>query len=227
MTKILIVEDEEHLLVTLAYNLRKAGYIVESAADGPTAVARFTIEPADLVLLDVMLPGFDGFEVCRRLRSRSTVPILMLTARTDEIDVVVGLELGADDYIVKPFRMRELLARIGAALRRSAPSAVLPATYQLVSGDIVLDASAFQLTRGGRVLTLKPRAFALLQFLMQHPGLVFSRDQLLQQLWNDPFIGDPRTVDVHIRWIREQIEDDPSHPIRIRTIRNVGYQFVG
>lgn len=227
MTKILIVEDEEHLLVTLAYNLRKAGYIVESAADGPTAVARFTIEPVDLVLLDVMLPGFDGFEVCRRLRSRSTVPILMLTARTDEIDVVVGLELGADDYIVKPFRMRELLARIGAALRRSAPSAVLPVTYQLVSGDIVLDASAFQLTRGGRALTLKPRAFALLQFLMQHPGLVFSRDQLLQQLWNDPFIGDPRTVDVHIRWIREQIEDDPSHPIRIRTIRNVGYQFVG
>jgi DNA-binding response OmpR family regulator len=230
MSLVLIVEDEEHLRATLGYNLRKAGYDVQSAASGPEALARFDAAQPDLVLLDVMLPGFDGFEVCRRIRHVSSVPIVMLTARTDEIDTVVGLELGADDYIAKPFRMRELLARVGAALRRpllGANASLARPDARLTAEDLVLDPSSYTAWRGERALTLKPRAFALLHFFMQHPGQVFSREQLLAQLWDDPFIGDARTVDVHVRWIREQIEDDPSQPQRLRTIRNVGYQFVG
>ena len=231
MTTILVVEDEEHLRATLAYNLRKAGYDVQSAASGPEALLRFQTTHPDLVLLDIMLPGFDGFEVCRRIREASSAPILMLTARTDEVDTVVGLELGADDYIAKPFRMRELLARVAAALRRpligAGPATPFQPAPPLISGDLFLDPATFTVRRGEHILTLKPRAFALLHFFMQHVGQVFSREQLLQQLWDDPFIGDERTVDVHIRWIREQIEDDPSHPQYLRTNRNVGYQFVG
>ena len=231
MATVLLVEDEEHLRATLAYNLRKAGYDVQSAASGLEAVARFQATSPDLVLLDVMLPGYDGFEVCRRIRQVSGVPILMLTARTDEVDTVVGLELGADDYIAKPFRMRELLARVAAALRRPplslGPRSDMSPAPQLIAGDLILDAGTYTARRGQRLLTLKPRAFALLHFFMQHPGQVFSREQLLQQLWDNPFVGDARTVDVHVRWIREQIEDNPSQPQRLRTIRNVGYQFVG
>ena len=230
MSTILIVEDEEHLRATLAYNLRKAGYTVQTAATGPEAITCFQTTHPDLMLLDVMLPGFDGLEVCRRIRQISSIPILMLTARTDEVDTVVGLELGADDYIAKPFRMRELLARVSAALRRpllgTGPAVSIQPQLPLTSGDLVLDPATYTAHRGDRLLTLKPRAFALLHFLMQHPGQVFTREQLLHQLWNDPFVGDPRTVDVHVRWIREQIEDDPSQPQRLRTIRNVGYQFV-
>jgi DNA-binding response OmpR family regulator len=230
MATVLLVEDEEHLRATLAYNLRKAGYDVQTAASGPEALSGFQAAAPDLVLLDVMLPGFDGFEVCRRIRQVSGIPILMLTARADEVDTVVGLELGADDYIAKPFRMRELLARVAAALRRpqlatSPPPHAAPGPIR--SADLFLDPSTFTARRGGRPLTLKPRAFELLHFFMQHPGQVFSREQLLQQLWSDPFVGDPHTVDVHVRWIREQIEDDPSHPRRLRTIRHVGYQFLG
>jgi DNA-binding response OmpR family regulator len=230
MTLVLIVEDEEHLRATLDYNLRKAGYAVQSAASGPEALARFEAARPDLVLLDVMIPGFDGFEVCRRIRQLSSVPILMLTARADEVDTIVGLELGADDYIAKPFRMRELLARVSAALRRPLlGTSIAPARShaRIVAGDLLLDPSTHSAQRGERRLTLKPRAFALLHFFMCHPGQVFSREQLLAQLWEAPFIGDARTVDVHVRWIREQIEDDPSRPQRLRTIRNVGYQFMG
>lgn len=231
MSLILIIEDEEHLRATLAYNLRKAGYAVDMAASGPEAIARFHAARPDLLLLDVMLPGFDGFEVCRRIRLLSSVPILMLTARDDEVDTVVGLELGADDYIAKPFRMRELLARVAAALRRpwlgAAPPAGIAHPPALISGDLFLESATHTARRGERALVLKPRAFELLRFLMEHPQQVFTREQLLAQLWGDPFIGDPRTVDVHVRWIREQIEDDPSQPQRLRTIRTIGYQFVG
>ena len=231
MPTVLIVEDEEHLGATLAYNLRKAGYEVQTAGSGPEAVVRFEASRPDLVLLDVMLPGFDGFEVCRRIRRQSDVPILMLTARTDEIDTVVGLELGADDYIAKPFSMRELLARAAAALRRptlgSAASGSVTHSDTLVSGDLRLDPATYTAQRGERLLQLKPRAFELLRFFMEHPQRVFTREQLLAQLWDDPFVGDARTVDVHVRWIREQIEDDPGQPQRLRTIRNVGYQFAG
>jgi DNA-binding response OmpR family regulator len=231
MAMVLVVEDEEHLRATLAYNLRKAGYAVQTAATGPEANTVFHACQPDIVLLDIMLPGYDGFEVCRRIRQHAAVPILMLTARTDEIDTVVGLELGADDYIAKPFRMRELLARVAAALRRpllgvSAPVDTTPPPA-LTSGDLILNPATYTATRGERLLTLKPRAFELLGFFMAHPHQVFSREQLLQQLWDDPFVGDARTIDVHVRWIREQIEADPSQPVRLRTIRHVGYQFVG
>lgn len=231
MANILLVEDEEHLRVTLAYNLRKSGFVVHLAASGPEAMQVFHTTAPDVVLLDVMLPGFDGFEVCRRIRAESAVPILMLTARAEEVDTVVGLELGADDYIAKPFRMRELLARVTAALRRPTfgegmphPTASQP---RLVSGDLVLDLATHTARCGDRPLTLKPRAFALLAFFLQHPRHVFTREHLLDQLWESPFIGDPRTVDVHIRWIREQIEADPSHPQRLCTVRTIGYQFMG
>ena len=231
MATVLVVEDEEHLRVTLAYNLRKSGYDVWTAASGPEAMTVFQTKPPDLVLLDVMLPGFDGFEVCRRIRQVSSIPIVMLTARAEEVDTVVGLELGADDYIPKPFRMRELLARISAALRRPLLGLPQPTQHRMASlissGDLVLDPDAYIVRRNERQLVLKPRAFELLRFFMQHPGQVFTREQLLNYLWDDPFIGDPRTVDVHVRWLREQIEEDPSQPRRLRTIRNVGYQFVG
>ncbi|NTU83719.1 MAG: response regulator transcription factor [Chloroflexales bacterium] len=230
MAHVLFVEDEENLRAAVGYSLRKAGHAVSFAVSGPEALTVFQEARPDLVLLDVMLPGFDGFEVLRRIRQRSSVPVIMLTARTDEVDTVVGLELGADDYVAKPFRMRELLARVGAALRRggasSVPGEASATNAPLELGDLRLDPATHQVTRAGRLLVLKPRAFALLHFLMQHRGQVFSREQLLRQLWDDPFIGDPRTIDVHIRWIREQIEDDPSQPCRLRTIRGVGYQLV-
>jgi two-component system OmpR family response regulator len=231
MATVLVVEDEEHLRTTLAYNLRKAGYEVSTAATGPEALTVFQASRPNLVLLDLMLPGYDGFEVCRRIRQHSVAPILMLTARSDEIDTVVGLELGADDYITKPFRMRELLARVAAALRRPLLGIAMPLDTTppsvVTSGDLKLNPATYTVWCGERTLTLKPRAFELLRFFMEHPNQVFSREQLLHQLWDDPFIGDVRTVDVHVRWIREQIEDDPSQPQRLRTIRNVGYQFVG
>lgn len=230
MAHVLLVEDEEHLRAAVAYSLRKDGHTVSTAVSGPEALAVFQQASPDLVLLDVMLPGFDGFEVLRRIRQGSAAPVIMLTARTDEVDTVVGLELGADDYVAKPFRMRELQARVHAALRRAglAGDGALPAPAMtpLELGDLRLDPATYQATRAGRPLVLKPRAFALLHFLMRHHGQVFTREQLLRQLWDDPFVGDPRTVDVHIRWIREQIEDEPSKPRRLRTIRGVGYQFV-
>jgi two-component system response regulator RegX3 len=226
--QILYVEDEDNLRAAVGYTLRKDGHGVHFAASGPDGLTAFQQIRPDLVLLDVMLPGFDGFELLRRIRQQSSVPVLMLTARAEEVDTVVGLELGADDYIAKPFRMRELLARVNAALRRASivvagGGATAPA---LQSGDLRLDPATHSASIGARAVTLKPRAFALLQFFMQHRGQVFTREQLLAQLWEAPFIGDPRTVDVHIRWIREQIEDDPGQPRRLRTIRGVGYQFM-
>jgi DNA-binding response OmpR family regulator len=225
--QILYVEDEDNLRAAVGYTLRKDGHEVHFAASGPDGLAVFQQLRPDLVLLDVMLPGFDGFELLRRIRQQSSAPVLMLTARVEEVDTVVGLELGADDYIAKPFRRRELLARVNAALRRAALGAGgAVAAGPLHSGDLRLDPATHSAALGERAVTLKPRAFALLQFFMQHRGQVFTREQLLAQLWDAPFIGDPRTVDVHIRWIREQIEDDPSQPRRLRTIRGVGYQFL-
>lgn len=233
--KVLVVEDEPALLETLAYNLRRQGYEVHTAADGPAALALARRVRPDLLILDVMLPGLDGFEVCRILRREMTVPILMLTARADEIDRVVGLELGADDYLTKPFHMRELLARVKALLRRvhmareeaATQSRQEPEGQVLTFGDLTLDLVRREVRRGGELLDLSPREHALLLFLAQHQGRVLSRERILEEVWGWDYAGETRTVDIHIRWLREKIEADPAHPTRIITVRGVGYRFEG
>lgn len=231
MPTILLVEDESSLLATIAYNLRREGYRVLAVADGETALVTAEEGP-DLVILDVMLPKIDGFEVCRRLRQRSAVPILMLTAKTDEVDRVVGLEIGADDYLTKPFSMRELLARVKALLRRRDLLAAeiarreAPATQdRLVAGDLEIDLPAHRVTNAGRPVLLTPKEFDLLVFLVRNRGHVFSSERLLDQVWGYEYTADPRTVPVHIRGLREKLEDDPSRPRRIETVRGVGYRF--
>ena len=234
MSKVMVVEDEPTLLETLEYNLTRQGYQVCTAADGPTALGVARRERPDAILLDIMLPGLDGFEVCRILRQEMSVPILMLTARTDEVDKVVGLEVGADDYLTKPFSMRELLARVKALLRRVrldreelAAAGEMAQTDQLTSGDLVIDLARHQVLCRGEPLRLKPKEYDLLVFLARNKGLVLSRDLILERVWGWDFGGGSRTVDVHVRWLREKIEPDPAHPTRIVTVRTVGYRFEG
>lgn len=233
MTTILLVEDEPAILATIAYNLRREGYEVLTAADGEAALALAARAP-DAVVLDVLLPKLDGFEVCRRLRQHSAVPILMLTARGDEVDRVVGLELGADDYLTKPFSMRELLARVKALLRRRellaaemGRQAEQAAGERLVAGDLLLDVAAHQVTKAGQPVALTPKEFDLLAFLMRHRGHVFSAERLLEQVWGYEPASDARTVPVHVRSLREKLEEQPSKPSRLQTVRGVGYRFVG
>ncbi len=221
----LVVEDEENLLAAIRYNLEREGYRTLTATDGEEGLRKAAQEDPDLLVLDVMLPVLDGFEVCRLVRRDSDVPILFLTAKDQEMDRVVGLELGADDYVVKPFSMRELLARVRAMLRRPRTGAGRSKPERIVSGDLDLDLSSHTLKRGGEPVDLKPRAFELLALLMSHRGRVFTRDQVLERLWGIDYIGDSRTVDVHIRWIREKIEKDSGKPTRIVTVRGVGYRF--
>ncbi len=236
--KILVVEDEISLQETLAYNLGKQGYEVETAGDGQLALDIARRWHPDLILLDVMLPGMDGFEVCRLLRQEMTTPVLMLTARDDEIDRVVGLEVGADDYMGKPFSMRELTARIKAMLRRvrmirqevntGQQGAPAQAPGQLLAFDnLVIDLTRREVTLAGEPLAMKPKEYELLNFLAQHRGQVLSREFILEHLWGWEYIGDSRTVDVHIRWLREKIEEDPANPHRIVTVRGAGYRFEG
>ena len=227
--KVLVVEDEANLLVALKYNLNSEGYDVFTAEDGEAGLALARREKPDVVILDVMLPKLDGFEVCRILRRESDVRIIMLTARGEEIDRVVGLELGADDYVTKPFSNRELMARVRNMLRRSAsdgPSASSDAET-LASGDLVVDLTGHTVTLQDQPLDVKPREFNLLALLVANKGRAFTRDQILERLWGYDYIGDTRTVDVHIRWLREKIEPDPATPQRIKTIRGVGYRFDG
>ena len=227
---ILVVEDEENLRETLRYKLNAEGYRVITAVDGEQAVEQARSKSPDLVLLDLMLPKLDGFDVCRILRKESAVPILMLTAKGEEVEKVVGLEVGADDYVTKPFSMRELLARIKALLRRAdtgTKSAEGPAKAVLMTGDLKIDLSQHRAWLGGNNLELKPREFDLLAFLMKNRARAFSREQLLDQVWGYTAGVDTRTVDVHIRWLREKIETDPGHPQRITTIRGLGYRFEG
>jgi len=227
--KILVVEDELNLLELIRYNLVKEGYQVLTAKDGLAALALARSESPDVVLLDIMLPGLDGFEVCRLLRKDMSMPILMLTAKVDEVDRVVGLELGADDYITKPFSMRELLARVKSTLRRNEMMQPQPAKTEniLQAGDLVIDLGRHEAKMGEKVLPLKPKEFDLLAFLMQNRGQVFSRDHLLEKVWGYDFAGDTRTVDVHIRWLRQHIEADPASPHRLVTVPRVGYRFEG
>jgi DNA-binding response OmpR family regulator len=222
--KILVVDDEPTLVATLKYNLEREGYEVVTAADGESGLSAARDTRPDVVVLDLMLPGLDGLEVCRILRREMTAPILMLTAKTEEVDKVVGLELGADDYVTKPFGMRELLARIRALVRRAEmPPAARPEI--VTGGDLRVDLRGRQASRGGQPLTLKPREFDLLAFFLRNHGRAFTREQLLNEIWGFDFAGDTRTVDVHIRWLREKIEDEPAKPTRLITVRGVGYRF--
>jgi DNA-binding response OmpR family regulator len=228
MAKTLVVEDDRNLLDTLRYNLRKEGHDVVTAVDGAEALAVARRDKPDLIILDIMLPKLSGFEVCRILRKEMTTPILMLTAKDEEIDKVVGLEIGADDYMTKPFSMRELLARVGAMLRRSE-MAVGPAVAAevLIIGDLEIDVARHRASLGGTTLELTPKEFDLLTFLAKNKGFVFSREQLLEKVWGYDFAGDTRTVDVHIRWLRRKIEREPTEPERLVTVRGTGYKLEG
>ena len=225
--RVLVVEDEPTVRQTLAEALAEDGLTVATAADGPTALELFRARPPDLVVLDIMLPGMSGIEVCRAIRAQSDVAILMLTARDSELDKVLGLELGADDYVTKPFSLRELQARIRALLRRSERRAAAAGTTSpaepIALGRVDVDVAGRRLLRDGEPVPLKPKAFELLSFLLRHRGQVFSREQLLAQVWGYDYAGQSRTVDVHVHWLRAQLEPDPAHPTLLETVRGVGY----
>lgn len=225
MPTILLVEDDTTLAETLRYNLEREGYTVIGAGDGVTALEYARQHQPDIVVLDVMLPRLDGFSVCRMLRKESTIPIIMLTARQDEVDRIAGLELGADDYLTKPFSVGELLARIRAILRRSDRNATTVERDILHIGPIKLDVGSRRIWRNDAEIQLSQKEFDLLACLMRNRGLALSRDVLLERVWGFDYIGDGRTVDVHIRWLREKIEHDPSSPVYLQTVRGIGYRF--
>lgn len=238
-TKLLVVEDEPVLLETLKYSLERQGYEVVTACEGRQALRTARTEKPDLIVLDVMLPGLDGFEICRILRQEMTLPILMLTARDEEVEKIVGLEVGADDYLTKPFSMRELQARVKAHLRRvrllreemenagPLPGASADIAKILSFDDLVIDENRREAQRQNAVLALKPKEYELLLFLARNRGIALGRSLILERVWGWDFHGGSRTVDVHIRWLRAKIEYDPAHPRRILTVRNIGYRFDG
>jgi DNA-binding response OmpR family regulator len=236
-----VADDEPVIRETVGFNLRREGLDVVFAEDGPSALQAVREHQPDVVILDIMMPGMDGFEVSRRVREESTVPILLLSARGEEIDRIVGLEMGADDYLVKPFAMRELVARVRAMLRRVRMTAAVPVADEpptgtaaaqagigevLRSGDVEIDVPRRRATVKGKEILLKPKEFDLFLYFVRHPGVVLSRDALLREVWGYDFPVDTRTVDVHVRWLRKKIEHDPSEPSRIETMRGLGYRFV-
>lgn len=230
MKKILVVEDDQTLLEVLRYNLSKEGYKVLAATGGVQALEVARQEEPDLIVLDIMLPDLDGFEVCRILRKEMGTPMLMLTAKVGEADKIMGLELGADDYMTKPFNLRELLARIRAMLRRAEiiqRDLLGEPPRSLKLGDLEVDFTRHQVKLGDSLLILKPKEFDLLAFLARNRGRAFTREQLLEKVWGYDYVGDTRTVDVHIRWLREKIEVDPGSPCRLLTVRGVGYRLEG
>lgn len=224
--RILIVEDEVAMAEAIAYALKREGFQVRIATDGQEGLRMALTEKPDLVILDLMLPKLDGWEVCRTLRAKSPVPILILTARVEEHDKVIGLELGADDYVVKPFSMRELIARVRALLRRAKMNAMTEEPEILQSGNLTLYIAEHRAELNGKELPLAPKEFALLKVLMLNKGRAMSREQLLELAWGGKEFIDPHTVDVHVHWLREKIEPDPKNPRRIVTVRGVGYRFV-
>ncbi|RXZ51262.1 response regulator transcription factor [Agromyces fucosus] len=224
MTRILLVEDEIALSDPLSFLLEREGYEVEVAADGPSAVEAFDRSGADLVLLDLMLPGLPGTEVCREIRSRSTVPIIMLTAKDSEIDIVVGLELGADDYITKPYSTRELLARIRAVLRRRIEIEDFDEAV-IEGGRVRMDVDRHTVEVDGEAVPMPLKEFELLELLMRNPGRVLTRGQLIDRVWGSDYFGDTKTLDVHIKRIRSKIEQQPSEPVQLVTVRGLGYRF--
>lgn len=233
MARILVVEDEASIRTTIAYNLKKAGHDVRTVADGEAAIAQANADPPDLVILDIMLPTIDGFDVCRHIRRSSSVPILMLTARDDEVDRVVGLEIGADDYVTKPFSMRELMARVKALLRRrellEQELASNPDGREEVFeiGTLRIDPAAYRVTRDGREVQLTPKEMDLLVYLARHRGNVCPTRRILEAVWGYDYYGDNRTVAVHIHGLREKLEEDPRQPRLIETVRGVGYRLAG
>ena len=232
-SKILIVEDDQSLSSALKYNLSKEGYNVVIAVDGVQALELARSERPDLIILDIMLPKLDGFEVCRILRKDMIIPILMLTAKVEEVDKLLGLGIGADDYMTKPFSVRELLARVRAMLRRTEmlkekPSFEEEAVPPMIKvGNLVIDLARHQVSLGDSILDLSPKEFELLVFLARNRGRAFTRDYLLEKVWGYDYAGDTRTVDVHIRWLRRKLETEPSHPQRLLTVRGFGYKLEG
>lgn len=231
--KILIAEDEPTMQETLVYNLSRQGYSVEAVGDGQSAIEKARQIKPDLIVLDIMLPVLDGFEVCRILRQETNVPILVLTARDEEIDRVIGLEMGADDYLTKPFSMREFLARVKAHLRRvrmiraEMDTQAAKPKEKLNFDNLTLDLTRREVLLDEQPIAVKPKEYDLLLFFARHRGQVLTRDLILERVWGWDFIGGSRTVDVHVRWLREKIEDDPARPGRIVTVRGVGYRFEG
>ncbi len=224
-TSILIVDDEPALREALTYSLSREGYAVRSAATSAEAFGKIERQMPNFIVLDLGLPDADGLELCRKVRSRSSVPILMLTARQSEVDKVVGLEMGGDDYMTKPFSMRELLARVKAILRRSPRQAEERQTDIIECADIIIDRLAHRVTRNGKEITLTPMEFEMLSFLAENRGIVFGRETLLDRVWKYSYPDGQRTVDVHMRWLRQKLEDDPAHPRILLTVRGVGYKL--
>jgi len=224
MTRILVVEDEESFSEALAFMLRREGYEVEVAADGNVAVDLFARSGADLILLDLMLPGLPGLEVCRQIRTTSTVPIIMLTAKDGEIDKVVGLEIGADDYVTKPFSSRELLARVRSVLRRHGePEELLATTVE--AGPVRLDVDRHVVTVRGQTVAMPLKEFGLLELLVRNAGRVLTRSQLIDRVWGADYVGDTKTLDVHVKRLRAKIEENPTVPVHLLTVRGLGYKY--
>lgn len=225
MTKILIVEDEESMLEPLQLLLSNEGFQIECAKDGISGLKKFQEQGADLVLLDLMLPGMSGTEVCKQIRKDSMVPIIMLTAKDSEVDKVVGLEIGADDYVTKPYSTRELVARINAVLRRKISGSVEKNSNLLVAGHIELDAEKHVVSISGKTVSFPLKEFELLEYLIRNDGRVLTRTQLIDRVWGNDYFGDTKTLDVHIKRLRAKIESDPANPTYIQTIRGLGYKF--
>jgi two-component system, OmpR family, response regulator RegX3 len=224
VTRVLVVEDEESFSDALSFMLRREGYEVDVAGDGATAIERFDRHGADLVLLDLMLPGISGTEVCRTIRQRSNVPIIMVTAKDGEVDKVVGLELGADDYVTKPFSSRELVARIRAVLRRRGePDELMPSVVE--AGPVRMDVERHTVTVRGEAVPMPLKEFDLLELLMRNAGRVLTRGQLIDRVWGSDYVGDTKTLDVHVKRLRAKVEQDPGHPVHIVTVRGLGYKY--
>jgi two-component system response regulator RegX3 len=225
MTRILIVEDEESVLDPLELLLSKEGFTIETARDGREALEKFAKTNPDLILLDLMLPEVSGTEVCRQIRAKSQVPIIMLTAKDTEVDKVVGLELGADDYVVKPYSKAELVARIKAVLRRNNADAFVNQGGSISAGPVVIDVERHQVSINGENIALPLKEFELLEFLVRNSGRVLTRTQLIDRVWGSDYFGDTKTLDVHVKRLRAQIEIDPANPVYIQTMRGLGYKF--
>jgi two-component system response regulator RegX3 len=226
-TRILVVEDEESLADSVRYNLEREGFSVSVAGDGRRALERFRADPPSLVILDLMLPEMSGLDVCRTLRSESDVPIIVVTAKDSEADKVSGLELGADDYVTKPFSMRELISRVRANLRRvRSPAAVVPADEVLTGGPTRMDVARHEVTVRAEPVALPPKEFELLEAFLRRKGRLLTRDFLIEEVWGVDYYGDTRTLDVHVKRLRRKLEEDPHHPVHLVTVRGLGYKFV-